>query len=220
MTEPMGRAPLLVVGFGPFPGMSRNPSEVIARRVAGSPSWRLLDTPPALLVLPTTYAALQDELGPALQEPLAAVLLIGVAGPARAVRIESRALNRTSILSPDASRFRPKQLALASGPRARTTKLPAPAAARILKLHKVPCRTSHDAGRYLCNAAYYQALAGSAPVLFLHIPKAPRRRPRRQPGARQRLTWEERLAGAFGAVAADLVRRGRNAGFRPGRPAL
>jgi pyroglutamyl-peptidase len=213
-------ARVLVVGFGPFPGISRNPSEVIARRVAASPRWRLLDAAPELLVLPTTYAALDDVLRPALQSPLAAVLLIGVAGRTRDVRIERRALNRTSVLHPDAARVVPTRLTLAEGPRIRTGPVALPATARILRAHKVACGRSYDAGRYLCNAAYYQVLAGSSPVLFLHIPKPPARKPRRRHGPRSRLTWEQRLATAFVAVAAGLVRHGRNGGFRCGRPAL
>jgi hypothetical protein len=42
-------------------------------------------------------------------------------------------------------------------------------------------------------------------VLFLHIPRSPRQRPRR-PGAKPaRLGWHERLAAAFADVAVDLL---------------
>lgn len=214
------RPRLLVTGFGPFPGMAHNPSEAIARRVAASPRWRLLDAEVGALVLPTTYAAIEGALKPALRQPVAAILLIGVAGRARAVRIEARALNRASILSPDAAGFRPRRLGLAAWPAFRRSPLPPAAVAPILKRHGVPCRASQDAGRYLCNAAFFEALAQTRPVLFLHIPKPPRRKPLTQPALRCRSTWEERLAGAFTAIAADLVRRGRAAGFRASAPRL
>ena len=215
-----GRPRLLVTGFGPFPGMARNPSEVIARRVAAGPRWRALGVDATSLVLPTTYAAIAEKLRPALEEPLAAILLVGVAARTRAVRIEQRALNRASILLPDASRLRPGRIALATGPAYRCSTVPAATMAAILRRHGVSCRASADAGRYLCNAAYFEALASGVPVLFLHIPKPPARRPAKQPRHRRRQSWEERLAQSFTVAAAELVRRGRVPGSRIRAPGL
>src|SRR3954462_9383988 len=92
---------LLVTGFGRFPGISVNPSAEIARRVAASPRWRRLGIEAEALVMPTAYAAIEAVLAPALAGGFDAVLMIGVAGRARQVRVERRAANRARLLSPD-----------------------------------------------------------------------------------------------------------------------
>jgi pyroglutamyl-peptidase len=84
----------------------------------------------------------------------------------------------------------------------------------LVRRHGVPCGISQNAGRYLCNAAYYRALAAPAPVLFIHIPKPPRRAPLRMREAMRRQSWEERLAAALVDVAIRLL-----AGARPMIPA-
>ena len=208
---------LLVIGFGAFPGMPRNPSGEVAQRVAGSPRWRLHGVRTRALVLPTTYAALRTELAPALTAG-SATLMIGVAGRAKAVRVEARAVNRASRLLPDASGALSGLTLAPAGPAVRRTRIPAGRAVVLLRRAGVPCRVSQDAGRYLCNAAYFQALAGAAPVLFLHIPKPPRRRPRKaRPVGRARTgTAPEHLARAFVAVALALLRAApRNRTPRP-----
>jgi pyroglutamyl-peptidase len=200
------RPRLLVTGFGPFPGMSRNPSAEIARRVAAAPRWRQLGVAAEALILPTTYAALADVLEPALAAAPDAVLMIGVAGRSRAVRIERQARNRASLLLPDAAGRRPQRLTLADGPAARRLGTSPARLSALLRRHGVACRVSHDAGRYLCNAAYYQALAGAIPVLFVHIPKPPPRR--RGAHAPRRLSWTDALAAALIESAAVTLRVG------------
>jgi pyroglutamyl-peptidase len=76
----------------------------------------------------------------------------------------------------------------------------------ILRRHGIPCRISQDGGRYLCNAAYYQALDAPVPVLFIHIPKrAPAARPWRSSGPLRRLSWPEALAAALVDVGVLLT---------------
>ena len=205
---------LLVTGFGRFPGISVNPSAEIARRVAASPRWRRLGIEAEALVMPTAYAAIEAVLAPALAGGFDAVLMIGVAGRARHVRVERRAANRASLLSPDVERRRRTAPALAPGPSHRISRAGATAALARLRRAGLPCRLSQDAGRYLCNASYFAALAAPMPVLFLHIPRPPRRRPRR-PGAKPaRLGWHERLAAAFADVAVDLLGAARHGAAR------
>ncbi|WP_019905785.1 hypothetical protein [Methylobacterium sp. 77] len=168
----MTREHLLVTGFGPFPGMPRNPSESLARQVGRLGRHGIAGFPVRTLVLRTSYAALPEMLEPALAENPAAVLMIGVAGRAKRVRVEARALNRVSRLFPDASGRMPAGLRLdRQGPDQRV----APLAARALvglRRHGVAAISSVNAGRYLCNANYFRALAEPCPVLFLHIPPA------------------------------------------------
>lgn len=200
---------LLVTGFGPFPGMRRNPSAEIARRVAADRRWTRLGVTAEALVLSTTYAALARELAPALRGGrFDAVLMIGVAGRSRRLRVERRAANRASVLFPDASGHRPGGLALSGRADARWTKAAAPRALAALRRAGLPSRLSRDAGRYLCNAAYFGALAEPAPVLFMHVPKPPRRdRPSRV--RIHRTSWPCRVADALAGVALDLLRRAR-----------
>lgn len=212
---------LLVTGFGPFPGVAENPSAAIARRVAASPRWRRLGVEAEALVLPTAYAALEGLLAPALRGGVDAVLMIGVAGRARKVRVERRAANRASILLPDAAGRRRTALAFVPGESHRQATVSAARVLHRLRRHAVPCVRSQDAGRYLCNASYFAALAEPVPVLFLHIPKPPPRRPPRRPPRtppgypprfprrRSRASWPERLAASFVDVAIDLLAEAR-----------
>jgi pyroglutamyl-peptidase len=183
--------------------MARNPSAELARRVAASPRWRRLGIDAQSLILPTTYAALNQVLEPALRrEAPHAVLMIGVAGRTRHIRIEGRAANRASLMPDDAGR-RPHGPTLAKGPASRRLRLSLVPLRALLRRHGIPCRISQDAGRYLCNAAYYQALAGPPPVLFIHIPKPPTAtRKRQNASVPRRLSWGDALAVALVDAAA------------------
>lgn len=188
--------------------MPRNPSAALARRVAADPRWRRLGVEAHGRVLTTSYVALLTELAPALAAAPDAILMIGVAGRARAVAVEQLATGRRSLLFPDA-RGRSGQTLVSTAARRRSL-APAEPARRALEAWALPCRLSRDAGRYLCNAAYFQALAEPVPTLFVHIPKPPR--PDRRAGARRRprrLGWDERLAAGLVEVALALLRQGR-----------
>src|SRR3712207_4154896 len=114
---------LLVTGFGPFPGIPKNPSEVAARTLDRDPRWRRVGIEVESLALSTTYAAVATELLPALARSRPdALLMIGVAGRARDMRVETRGLNRASILLPDAAKVRPARLALDHAPLARLSR--------------------------------------------------------------------------------------------------
>jgi pyroglutamyl-peptidase len=204
---------LLVTGFGPFPGVALNPSGFVAARVGASARLRRAPGgPPRAVVLRTAYAALDDALAPLLAEGPLAVLMIGVAGRARRVRVEVRAANRASRLMPDAGGAPARRLTLdPHGPAGRHAGTAARKAEAILRRAGLPVRVSRDAGRYLCNAAYYRALALPCPVLFLHIPKPPPVRPRRGAAPVARLRWHERLAEAFAEVATMLAVQARSA---------
>lgn len=200
---------LLVTGFGPFPGMPANPSGVLARRLGGMPRLKALTGGRLRVrVLTTAYAAIPEELEPALAEGPAAILMFGVSGRAKRVRVEARARNRASRLYPDASGRIARGLALdPNGPAERR----APAAATALaalRRNGVPAIPSQDAGRYLCNAAYYRALAGEMPVLFLHIPPVPRKPKRVGKGRAPRRARMDATA-ACCAVARLLLLRSR-----------
>lgn len=163
---------LLVTGFGPFPGVSINPSAMLARRIAASSRLRrVLGKAPDLLILTTSYAAIPAELEPALAERPDAVLMIGVARRATRIRVEGRASNRASGLFPDALGKVARRVTLQrDGPRERRSAI---APQLRIPLRCVGAIASRDAGRYLCNASYYRVLSEGCPAIFLHIPPLP-----------------------------------------------
>ena len=182
----------------------------MARRIAASPRWRILDVAADALILPTTYAALDVVLDPTLDaRGFEAVLMIGVAGRAKKIRVERRAVNRASILFPDAAGRTPARLTMARAPASRTARVaPVPVLAS-LRRHGLACADSQDAGRYLCNAAYMRALAAAVPVLFIHIPKPPRAMRLAASRRQRRVSWQDRLTAGLADVALDLLRRRR-----------
>jgi pyroglutamyl-peptidase len=164
---------LLVTGFGPFPRVPRNPSERLARALAGHPRLRLRGIEARALILATTYPAVDAVLVPHLRETRPdAVLMLGVAARRRHVSVETRAVNRVSRLFPDGGGRVAARLAFRpGGPHVRPARAPIAGLIRRLRASGLDARASRDAGRYLCNASSYAALeAGGAPTIFIHIP--------------------------------------------------
>ena len=193
---------LLVTGFGPFPGIPRNPSAALVRRLARHRGLQRAGISVVPLLIPTEYAAAARLVPEALQKAKPeAILMFGVAGRQRHLSLETRAVNRVSILHPDAAGIRSAGLTLmARGAPVLRARAPVPALQGAAERAGVRTRLSRDAGRYLCNAAYYRMLAetrADQPCLFVHIPKV--RGPRAM----------DRLVRAAAAIACRLVR------FRP-----
>lgn len=208
---------LLVTGFGPFPLMPRNPSAVLAQAVAASPRWHLAGIAAEHRILTTAYATLPGELDPLLASSPDAVLLIGVAGRDPRVRVEWRGTSRRSRLFPDVTGATAAASATGRAGMHKTRIAPVKAL-RPLRAMALPSRISRDAGRYLCNAAYYRALALSRPVLFIHIPKPPRASHRRI-GARHRQDYDRRLTAALVEIGRLLLRADPPARISPAKPA-
>jgi pyroglutamyl-peptidase len=189
-----------------------------------------------MVPLSTTYAALAGELLPAIRDFAPdALLMIGVAGRSRAVRIEMRAVNRASILLPDAAGVRPDRQVLPGEPHLRRSRACPARQVATLRRRGWRARPSIDAGPYLCNASYFSALGVPIPVLFVHVPKPGRARLGRSPalrrpgtrngslaprsGARWLSGWHDGLAEALAEVGLDLVRQARLGNPRQGAAA-
>jgi pyroglutamyl-peptidase len=169
---------VLVVGFGPFPGAPRNPSADLVRSLARRRRPALADVRIISAVLPTTYAAVVEEL-PALlkRHDPDLVLFFGLAGGANAVRIESRAVNAASAIHPDARRAKLTTREVVRGsPAELKVTAPLRQAAAAVRLAGMTAVLSRDAGRYICNAALFAGLDLSrrtgrpARIAFIHIP--------------------------------------------------
>jgi pyroglutamyl-peptidase len=185
-------AKVLLIGFGPFPGAPRNPSADIVRMIGKRRRPAFAGARIVTAVLPTSYAAVREELPKLLRDnDPDAVLFFGLASRARFLRIERRAVNAVTGFYPDVMRSNPEGRAFMPGlpaelrVRADVTRL-----AFAARAAGIDARLSRDAGRYICNAALYGALhtAGSGRarlVAFVHIPRPQKRvrldamRPRR-----------------------------------------
>ncbi len=202
---------LLVTGFGPFPKVPRNPTEHLARRVAASGRLRRAGIAAQSVILTTAYAALDTELKPALARLRPkAVLMLGVAARAKRVRIETRAVNRQSLLFPDAEGCVARRAALdPARPLVARGRGAFPALLRALRGSRLDAFLSIDAGRYLCNAGYFTALGATAtdtPCLFVHVPM-----PRRGGARGDRRPTMAAMERALVALALTLAREGRRA---------
>jgi pyroglutamyl-peptidase len=176
---------VLLIGFGPFPGAPVNPSASLVQRLARRrrPAFAGLDI--STHAFATVYAAVDHDLPKLLSAKPDIVLIFGLAARRRQVCIETRARNGVSLLFPDASGFRPQQNTIARhAPSSLKGNAPFARILSAARSRAVPARLSRDAGRYLCNYAYWRALerGGGAIVQFVHIPSArltPRRRSKR-----------------------------------------
>jgi pyroglutamyl-peptidase len=178
---------VLITGFGPFPGAPFNPSAAVAKalsrrqRPAFAAMQRITHT------FATTYAAVDRDLPKLFAKKPDIVLMFGVAGRRRQLCIETRARNAISVLFPDASGFRPQRPVIRlGGPVALIANAPFARLAGAARTSAATSRLSRDAGRYLCNYAYWRALertdSGEPLVQFVHIPPVsskPRRRGKR-----------------------------------------
>jgi pyroglutamyl-peptidase len=191
---------VLLVGFGPFPGAPFNPSADLVKALARRRRPALADTVRATHVFATTYAAVDHDLPKLFAAGHDIILMFGVAGRRRHLCIETLARNAMTVLYPDASGRSPQQPVIAHGGAAALRGF-APFADLLgaIRTSGFPARLSRDAGRYLCNYAYWRALeraGGSRPLVqFIHIPPVPLKPQRRRPD-RRRLSFPPLLAAA------------------------
>lgn len=183
---------VLLAGFGPFPGVPINPSAALASALARRRRPALAELDRTVHVFATDYAAVDRDMPKLFAEKPDIVLIFGLAGRRRHISIETRARNALSTLFPDASGHRtPDGFIEYGGPDALFGHAPFYRLLGAMRANNVPVRLSRDAGRYLCNYAYWCALErsprGRPLVQFVHIPAVRRNpRPRRSSKSRHR----------------------------------
>jgi len=148
---------LLVTGFGPFLDVSDNPSAQLAERA-----------PSAHQIIEVSFRAVDDFLDQLAVRPPTELLSIGVATSASQLRFETVAHNRIGP-TPDVlgEVWGPGPIDPAGPPmRAGTLWMPEWLEESELSI------PSTDAGGYLCNYLYFQALTRlpHTRVGFLHVP--------------------------------------------------
>ena len=222
MSLAFDRMPLtvLLTGFGPFPGAPFNPTAALPQRLAARRRPAFAEVERIAHVFRTSYAAVEREL-PALiaRTRPDVVLLFGVATRTKYLRVEMRARNARSPLFPDVDGHRTNSTTIATGkPAVQRSSAPHRILLAALRAQRLPARLSHSAGRYLCNFAYWYALAaadgsGTPLVQFIHVPtvrRLPMRpaRDRRRPTPRDLMRAGEAILMTL-IVAARARRRGR-----------
>jgi pyroglutamyl-peptidase len=200
---------VLLIGFGPFPSAPRNPSALLVKSLARRRRPVFAEVVRTTHVFATTYAAVDRDLPNLFATGPDIILMFGLAGRRRHLCIETRARNAVSLLFPDASGYRPQRGAIAPGkPTALRGAAPFVRLLGAARASAVPARLSRDAGRYLCNYAYWRALErsrdGKPLVQFVHLPHVslgPRRRGRRPPPLGALVVAAERLLVALIAAS-------------------
>ena len=150
---------ILLIGFGPFPGTPFNPSAALVKALARRRRPVLAEIVCTTHVFATAYATVDHDLPRLFALKPDIILMVGLAGRRRQLCIETRARNAVSVLFPDASGYRPQCGVIVPGGQA-VLRGVAPFADLLGALRRIPipARVSRDAGRYLCNYAYWRAL--------------------------------------------------------------
>jgi pyroglutamyl-peptidase len=198
---------ILVTGFGPFPGAPFNPTAPLVARLARLRRPGLAGVTVVPHVFATSYAAVDRDLPKLIARHRPdALLMFGLAGRARKLRIEMRARNALALL-PDVGGVKPRGRAIASGEPAALA-LPAPARRLLAAVHAagVPAALSRDAGHYLCNYLCWRAAEaarkGPRIAAFVHVPPLGRWPLRR--GEKRRLTLGD-LTRAGGRLLVEMA---------------
>ena len=171
-------APILITGFEPYGGHSRNPSFEAMQALDG----RSIDGVPIVgRALPVSMARLRPALAAVLNEAeYAAVISLGLHPGATAIRLERNAVNLADFDIADNDGLNARDAFVSpAGPAARLSTLPLRAIERAMLAAGIPAQLSVSAGTYLCNACLYCCLEATedfprpVPCGFLHLPCTP-----------------------------------------------
>jgi pyroglutamyl-peptidase len=169
---------VLLTGFEPFGKLETNPSQYIVDQLAsGAPG---LEGTADLVteVLPTVYSAAGERIRTLIRglQP-GAVVCLGVAARADAIRLERVALNVDDAENPDNAGDAPMGRRIApGGPVGYWSTLPLAEMYAALQAREIPVRISNHAGTYVCNHVFYAArheverLGSEAACGFVHVP--------------------------------------------------
>ena len=210
----MSALTILVTGFGPFPGARFNPTGHMVERLARLRRPALADVTIIPHVFETSYAAVDRDLPRLLAKHKPdALLMFGLAPRAKALRIETRARNRSGSFPDISGRSLPGRQIRIDGP----PDLMLPHGRQLLvaaRSLRTPVALSRDAGRYLCNYLCWRASEAATEngfrlATFVHVPPVPRKVLR--PSKKHRATLEDlsRAAVCFLLTTTTIARRMR-----------
>ncbi len=173
---------ILLTGFGPFPGVTENPSGWLVETLTEA-----LNAPTAPKSAEARSFTLHGAVFPTEWDYVAAHALrlcrqvrpdllihFGVSPRSKVMRVERSAVNRID-RRPDACGNYPGSTRVFDRGRERLeTRLPVTAIAARLRTQGHDARVSNGCGRYLCNLLYYRSLAwahtNGSDALFIHVP--------------------------------------------------
>jgi pyroglutamyl-peptidase len=206
---------ILITGFGPFPGAPFNPTEPLVRellRQRHPPSARRVGH-----IFHVSYDTVDRELPQLIaRERPDALVMFGLAGRTRHVRIETLARNALTQRLPDAGGHLPAVTTiLPHAPASLPLRVPALRLLAAVRSTRVPAQLSRDAGSYLCNYLCWRAAeaardGGPRLVAFVHVPLVPRTTATR--ARRPRVTLDDLIAAGEAIVRAALASVRRTAG--------
>mmetsp|Transcript_18270 Transcript_18270/g.34784 ORF Transcript_18270/g.34784 Transcript_18270/m.34784 type:complete len:221 (-) Transcript_18270:73-735(-) len=169
---------ILVTGFGPFPGVPHNPTTDIAKSLDGT---CVGEYQVAGRVLDVCFETIQNQVHVAIDDCHPDVMiLLGVHGKSDRIALEGRALNLADSKRPDSRGvFKSDGQRLCEDLPFNTelsSTVDRKSLVKVLETAGFPAVCSEDAGRYLCNAAFFHALRRcsasefAVPCVFAHLP--------------------------------------------------
>lgn len=206
------RPTILLTGFGAFPGVASNATADLIPQLAAAARERFAEHEIIGEVLPVAWNRAPATLEALLaRASLRLALHFGVSHHVGGFQVELIGRNVRESRR-DATGELPNGVhVLPAGPPILAATLPAEKILSRLSRAGLPCCTSNNAGKYLCNALMYHSLAAArrlpTPYLsgFIHVPAALSAGPCSNPEARAcRLTWAAAVAGGLEIIAACL----------------
>lgn len=164
--------PILVTGFEPFGEHEHNSSQalVLALAARGNPEL-------SCRVLPTSFRRAGSLIESWIAEGPAAVVMLGLAARATALRLERFARNRDDAESADNDgESRKDAQVFPFAPEVYASTLPLERFAAAVRRTGTPVELSVSAGGFLCNHVFYRARHAlelgnlQTPCGFLHVP--------------------------------------------------
>jgi len=167
---------VLVTGFEPFAGESRNPSWEICERLPGEIAGMRVE----VCRVPCEFGRSIDVVAAAIgRHAPALVVSLGLAGGRSRLSVERVAINVSDARIADNAGAQPIDEPVApEGPPARFATLPVKAMVAAMTAAGVPAEVSNSAGTFVCNHLMYGVLdllaAGGARARagFIHVPYA------------------------------------------------
>lgn len=166
---------LLITGFDPFGGETRNPSwEAVRLLPEELGPYRLTK-----LQIPTVFGQAAEQVLNAAKALLPDMILsVGQAGGRSCVTPEVVAINLREARIPDNAGYQPENTpVIENGPAAYFSTLPVREMVRAVHDAGLPCALSYSAGAFVCNDVLYTLLhrfqGTQTRVGFIHVPFLP-----------------------------------------------
>jgi pyroglutamyl-peptidase len=171
---------ILVVGFGPYPGVAQNPAEIVVRGLAHHTATSSPGLEPSIAVIPAAYRSGSQAIVDLMRrEHPELLLLFGTrfVDSHSNLMLERFALNYVDSLTADADgETKRNSRVVDQGPEALRTTVDVVTLQKRLPEIGIPATVSNHAGVYVCNFVYYAALHEAwafkrrSAVLLTHLP--------------------------------------------------